>query len=63
MAYAVWGARGLQSRDVWPGAFYLAVAWPLFLLLIALNPRGDFFFVSFALFPQTWALLTRRAAV
>lgn len=63
VAYAVWGARGLQSRNVWPGALYLAVAWPLFLLLIALNPRGDFFFVSFALFPQTWALLPRRAAV
>ena len=63
VAYAVWGARGLQSRNVWPGAFYLAVAWPLFLLLIALNPRGDYFFLAFALFPQTWALLTRRAAV
>ena len=39
------------------------MAWPLFLLLIALTPEGDYYFVSFALFPQTWALLSRRAAV
>ena len=63
VAYAVWGARGLQRQDRRLGAVYLAVAWPLFMLLIALNPRGDFYFVSFALFPQTWALLSRRAAI
>lgn len=62
VSYAVWGARGLQYQDRRLGATHLAVAWPLFLLLVALNPRGDFFFVSFALFPQTWALLSRRAA-
>ncbi len=63
LAYAVWGARGLQFQDRRLGATYLAVAWPLFLALIALNPRGDFYFLSFALFPQTWALLSRRSAV
>jgi signal transduction histidine kinase len=62
LSYAVWGARGLQCQDSRLGATHLAVAWPLFLLLVALNPRGDFFFVSFALFPQTWALVGRRAA-
>ena len=63
IAYAVWGARGLQLQDRRLGTIYLAVAWPLFLLLIALTPEGDYYFVSFALFPQTWALLSRRAAV
>lgn len=63
LAYAVWGARGLQFQDRRLGATYLAVAWPLFLALVALNPRGDFYFLSFALFPQTWALLSRRSAV
>jgi signal transduction histidine kinase len=63
IAYAVWGARGLQLQDRRLGTTYLAVAWPLFLLLIAMNPEGDYYFVSFALFPQTWALLSRRAAV
>jgi signal transduction histidine kinase len=62
LAYAVWGARGLHSQSMRWGAVYLAVAWPAFLLLIALNPRGDYYFVSFALFPQTWALLSRKVA-
>ena len=62
LAYALWGARALQCQDRRLGATYLAVAWPLFLLLVWLNPRGDFFFVSFALFPQTWAMLSRREA-
>ncbi len=63
VAYAVWGARALQCQSRRLGAVYLAVAWPLFMLLIGLNPRGDFYFLAFALFPQTWALLSRRAAV
>ena len=57
------GGPGLQLQDRRLGTIYLAVAWPLFLLLIALTPEGDYYFVSFALFPQTWALLSRRAAV
>ena len=62
LAYVAWGARGLHSQSMRWGAVYLAVAWPAFLLLIGLNPRGDYYFVSFALFPQTWALLNRKVA-
>ena len=51
IAYAVWG-QGLQLQDRRLGTIYLAVAWPLFLLLIALTPEGDYYFVSFALFPR-----------
>ena len=62
LAYAVFGARGLHRQSRRWGAVYLAIAWPAFLAIVALNPQGDYYFLSFALFPQTWALLNRRAA-
>ncbi|WP_245735764.1 hypothetical protein [Pedococcus cremeus] len=62
LAYAVFGARGLHSHSMRWGAVYLAIAWPAFLAIVALNPQGDYYFLSFALFPQTWALLNRRVA-
>lgn len=61
-AYAVLGAPALRREDERLGAWYLAAAWPLLLVIFGVRWDGDFYFLSFGLFPQTWALLRRRAA-
>lgn len=62
VAYLVWGVRGLdqQGRD---GLVYVTVAWALFLLLMASEPQGEPWLLTFALFPQTWAMVPRRTAI
>jgi signal transduction histidine kinase len=45
------------------GLLYLTVAWALFLVLLFLDADGDPWILTFALFPQTWAILERRRAV
>ena len=63
-AYAVWGRRGMGERDVRAGLTYMAVAWGLMIVLMALDGTGTAWILSFGLFPQTWAILPRnRAAV
>jgi signal transduction histidine kinase len=63
LAYAVWGRRGFGAMDVRAGLLYLTVAWALFLVLLFLDADGDPWILTFALFPQTWAILERRRAV
>ncbi len=62
VAYLVWGVRGLrrQGRE---GLVYVVVAWVLFLLLVGLDPETEAWLLTFALFPQTWAMVPRRTAV
>ena len=61
-AYAVWGRRGMGERDVRAGLTYLAVAWGLMIVLMALDGTGTAWILSFGLFPQTWAILPRNKA-
>ena len=58
-AYAVWGRRGMGERDERAGFTYLAIAWGLMILLMALDGTGTAWILSFGLFPQTWAILPR----
>jgi signal transduction histidine kinase len=62
-AYAMWGWRGFGAMNVRAGLLYLTVAWALFLVLLFLDADGDPWILTFALFPQTWAILERRRAV
>lgn len=61
-AYAVWGRRGLGDRDLRAGITYLAVAWGLMIILMALDGTGTAWILTFGLFPQTWAILPRNKA-
>ena len=61
-AYAVWGRRGMGERDARAGLTYLAVAWGLMIVLMALDGTGTAWILSFGLFPQTWAILPRNKA-
>jgi signal transduction histidine kinase len=62
VAYLVWGVRGLrqQGRE---GLVYVVVVWVLFLVLVAAEPQGEPWLLTFALFPQTWAMVPKRTAV
>lgn len=62
LAYAGWGRRGLGQQAPRAGAAYLAMAWVLFFGLVALDVHGANWLLSFALFPQTWAILQRNQA-
>ena len=61
-AYAVWGRRGMGERDARAGLTYLALAWGLMIVLMALDGTGTAWILSFGLFPQTWAILPRNKA-
>jgi signal transduction histidine kinase len=61
-AYAVWGRRGMGERDPRAGIAYLAVAWGLMVVLMALDGTGTAWILTFGLFPQTWAILPRNRA-
>lgn len=63
LAYAVWGRRGLGQVDRRAGYLYLAVAWVLFTAFIMVETDGEPWLLTFALFPQTWAILERQRAV
>jgi signal transduction histidine kinase len=62
VAYAVWGRRGLGERSPLAGVGYLAVAWGLMVVLMALDGTGTAWILTFGLFPQTWAILPRNKA-
>jgi signal transduction histidine kinase len=62
VAYAVWGRRGLGERSPVAGVVYLAVAWVLMVVLMALDGTGTAWILTFGLFPQTWAILPRNKA-
>jgi len=61
-AYAVWGRRGMGERDPRAGILYVAVAWGLMIVLMALDGTGTAWILTFGLFPQTWAILPRNQA-
>jgi signal transduction histidine kinase len=61
-AYAVWGRRGMGERDPRAGILYMAVAWGLMIVLMALDGTGTAWILTFGLFPQTWAILPRNRA-
>ncbi|WP_457255014.1 sensor histidine kinase [Pedococcus sp. P5_B7] len=61
-AYAGWGRRGMGERDVRAGLTYMAIAWGLMIVLMALDGTGTAWILSFGLFPQTWAILPRNKA-
>jgi signal transduction histidine kinase len=61
-AYAAWGRRGMGERDPGAGALYLAAAWGLMIVLMALDGTGTAWILTFGLFPQTWAILPRNRA-
>lgn len=61
-AYAVWGRRGMGERDPLAGMLYMAVAWGLMVVLMALDGTGTAWILTFGLFPQTWAILPRNRA-
>jgi signal transduction histidine kinase len=62
VAYVVWGVRGL-ARQGTAGLVYVLVVWALFLLLVGLDAEGEAWLLTFAVFPQTWAMVPRRTAV
>ncbi len=62
LAYVVWGRRGMGERDPRAGATYVAVAWTLMVVLLALDGTGTAWILTFGLFPQTWAILPRNRA-
>ncbi len=62
VAYVVWGVPGL-ARQGRAGLVYVLAVWSLFLLLVALDPQGEAWLLTFAVFPQTWAMVPRRTAV
>ncbi len=62
VAYAALGARGLARENEWQGAAYLLIAWGLVITVQWLNPNTETWILFFALFPQTWALLSRWRA-
>ena len=61
-AYAVWGRRGMGERDPVAGFVYMALAWGLMVVLMSLDGTGTAWILTFGLFPQTWAILTRNKA-
>ena len=61
-AYAVWGRRGMGERDPVAGIVYMAAAWGLMIVLMALDGTGTAWILTFGLFPQTWAILPRNKA-
>ncbi|GAB4075327.1 hypothetical protein GCM10028781_00900 [Nostocoides australiense] len=54
--------RGLARENEWQGAAYLLIAWGLVITVQWLNPNTETWILFFALFPQTWALLSRWRA-
>ena len=62
VAYAVWGRRGLAQTGPGTGVTYLALAWGLMVVLMALDGSGTGWIITFGLFPQTWAMLPRNRA-
>jgi signal transduction histidine kinase len=62
-AYAVWGRRGLVQQEGRAAVLYVGLAWVLFLVLVALDVEAQPWLLTFALFPQTWAMLARRRAI
>src|SRR5918994_1718349 len=62
LAYAVAGRYRLGRERVDAlSVGYLAVAWTAFLVMTTIN--GTSFVLLFVLFPQTWAMLPRNAAI
>jgi len=61
-AYLLWGARGLGEQVPRAASTYIAVAWVLMLVLMALDGTGTAWTLTFGLFPQTWASLRRNSA-
>ncbi len=61
-AYVVWGPRALceGGRATW---IYLSIAWLVFFGIAIIDAQAQVWLLSFAVFPQTWAMLGRRAAV
>ena len=61
-AYAGWGRRGMGERQPAAGITYMALAWGLMIVLMALDGSGTAWILTFGLFPQTWAILPRNKA-
>ena len=61
-AYLGWGRRGMGERDERAGTLYLAVAWGLMIVLMAIDGTGTAWILTFGLFPHTWAMLPRNKA-
>ena len=61
-AYAVWGRRGIGEQDPAAGMVYVVVAWATLVGMMALDGSGTEWILTFALFPQTWAILRRNQA-
>jgi signal transduction histidine kinase len=62
VVYVVFGRRAL-ARSGRPAAIYLTLAWSLFFGLVLADAQSEPWLLTFALFPQTWAMAPRRAAV
>jgi signal transduction histidine kinase len=63
LAYAAWGRHGLRTGDQRAAVTYVTVAWLLMAVLMALDGTGTAWILTFGLFPQTWASLSRNRAL